>query len=42
MSLRAWVPLTRAASAAGIAAFAIVIVNASHGSDLEAFFNLWV
>src|SRR3990170_2397573 len=42
MSLRGWIPLMRAASAAGLAAFAAVIVNAPQGSDLEAFFNLWV
>jgi len=42
MSLRGWIGLTRAASAAGLAAFAIAIVSAPQGSDLDAFFNLWV
>ena len=38
----AWVHLTRVASAAGLAAFAAVTLLAPAGSDLEAFFNVWV
>ncbi len=42
MSLRGWIPLTRALSAAGLAAFAIAIAKAPQGGDLEAFFSVEV
>jgi two-component system, cell cycle response regulator len=37
-----WVYLTRAASAAGLGAFALVTLFAPAGGELESFFNLWV
>src|SRR5687767_203439 len=42
MSLRGWIHATRAASAAGLAAFAVVVLGARAGGDLESFFNTWV
>ncbi|MGH3132969.1 MAG: bifunctional diguanylate cyclase/phosphohydrolase [Gaiellaceae bacterium] len=42
MSHRRWIRCTRAASIAGMAAFAIVIVTSAPGSRVESFFNVWV
>jgi len=41
MSYRAWTTLTRAASVAGVATFALVIILAPPGGELESFFNTW-
>ena len=41
MSIRGWIRLTRAASAAGLATFAVATVFASPGGDVESFFNVW-
>ena len=37
-----WIHLTRAASIAGLAAFALVTLIAPQNGDLSAFFNVWV
>jgi two-component system, cell cycle response regulator len=42
MTHRGWIRLTRAASVAGLAAFALVTVAAPPGGGLESFFNVWV
>ena len=42
MALRGWIRLTRAASAVGLAAFALVTLGARPGSGVESFFNEWV
>lgn len=42
MSLRGQIYLMRAASAAGLAVFAIVTIGAPQEGDLAAFFNIWV
>ena len=42
MTLRGWIHATRAASAAGLAAFALVTLAAPAGGGLESFFNVWV
>ena len=42
MALRGWIRLTRATSAVGLAAFALVTVAAQPGSGLASFFNVWV
>ncbi len=42
MPLRTWIRLTRAVSIIGLLAFALVIVLAPSGGELEAFFNVWV
>ncbi len=42
MSHRRWIHLTRAASAAGLAVFAVVTLSASQNGELAAFFNTWV
>jgi two-component system cell cycle response regulator len=42
MELRRWIQLTRAASVAGLALYAAVMLLARPGSDLESFFNVWV
>jgi len=41
MSYRDWTTLTRAASIAGLATYAVAIVLAPAGSEIEAFFNAW-
>ncbi len=41
MSLRGWIALTRAASVAGLATFALAILLAKPGGELESFFNTW-
>jgi len=41
MSLRGWIVLTRAASVAGLATFALAILLAKPGGELESFFNTW-
>jgi two-component system, cell cycle response regulator len=40
--LQRWIGLTRAASVAGLATFALVTLLARPGSALESFFNVWV
>lgn len=42
MTQRGWIGLTRAASAAGLATFALVIVLARPGSGVESFANSWL
>ncbi len=37
-----WIHVTRAASIAGLAAFALVTLVTPQGGNLEAFFNVWV
>ncbi len=41
MSYRKWTILTRAASIAGLGTFALAIVLASPGGQVESFFNTW-
>ena len=41
MSLRGWIALTRAASVAGLATFALAVLLAKPGGELESFFNTW-
>jgi len=41
VSLRGWIAFTRIASVAGLAIFALAILFASPGSELESFFNAW-
>ena len=42
MPLPRWIHLTRAASAVGLTAYAVVIVTAPKDSELETFFSDWV
>jgi two-component system cell cycle response regulator len=42
MRLQRWIDLTRAASVAGLAAFALVTLFAEPASALESVFNVWV
>jgi two-component system cell cycle response regulator len=42
MSIRRWSYLTRAVSAVGLAAFALVTLLGPPNGQLEAFFNVWV
>ena len=41
MSLRGWIALTRAASVAALATFALAVLLAKPGCELESFFNTW-
>ncbi|MGI8861253.1 MAG: hypothetical protein ACR2GV_00795, partial [Gaiellaceae bacterium] len=41
MSLRGWIALTRAASVAALATFALAVLLAKPGGELESFFNTW-
>jgi two-component system cell cycle response regulator len=41
MAHSGWITFTRAASVVGLATFAVVIVLASPGGELESFFNAW-
>ncbi len=41
MSIDGWIRITRAASVAGLATYAVAIAFSSPGGDVESFFNVW-